>query len=216
MMKEYLVDAIVLKSTSARGADRVVTLYTRQAGKKRAIAHGADKPASKKRGSVQPFSYSKLLLRRGRDIDSVSQGEPVDIFPELRQSLDGLAAASYVAELVDAFVPEEDPDEGVYNLLLETFRVMKQNNYQTVTWAFELKLLTLAGYRPDLEECISCGKGLQGEKVYFIPGQGGVICWGCKTPELDGLPISRGTLESLKALIRWDVSRLHQLKIALK
>lgn len=214
MMKEYLVDAIVLKSIRARDADRVITIYTKQAGKKRVMAHGADKPTSKKRGAVQPFSYSKLMLRRGKDIDSVSQGESIEIFPEFRQSLEGLAAANYLAELVDAFTPEEDPDTAVYNLLLGTLRVMKKNDYQILIWAFELRLLALAGYRPDLDECICCSKTVQGEKVCFLPEHGGVSCWHCKEPELNSLSMSCGALESMKALIRWDIARLHQLKVS--
>ncbi len=212
-MKEYLVDAIVLKSVRAREADRVVTLYTRQMGKKRAVAHGAEKPASRKRGAVQPFSYSRLLLRRGRDLDTVSQGEGIEIFPGLRQSLEGLATASYLAELVDSFTPDEDPNQAIFDLLLDTFRILGDGDQSNAAWAFELKLVSLLGYRPGMEACVLCGSPVEGDRVRFLPEQGGILCSGCLPGAGRVLEITRGTLESLKALARWETRRVHRIKI---
>lgn len=212
-MKEYLVDAIILKSVRAREADRVITLYTRQLGKKRAMAHGAEKPASRKRGVVQPFSCSRLLLRRGRDLDAVCQGEGLEIFPNLRQSLEGLAMANYLAELVDAFTPDEDPNPAIFDLLLETYRLLGGRDDSTPARAFEIKLVSLAGYRPELEHCVICGYPAEGGRVCIVPEHGGIVCAGCR-PEAGGAPeISRGALESLKALMRWDTPRVRQIKV---
>ncbi|MCL6571296.1 MAG: DNA repair protein RecO [Bacillus sp. (in: Bacteria)] len=212
-MKEYLVDAIVLKSVRAREADRIITLYTRQSGKKKVIAYGAEKPASRKRGAVQPFSCSRLLLRRGRDLDTVVQGEILEYFTGLRQSLKGLAAANYLAELVDAFTPDEDPNPAIFDLLLETFRVMESGDRATAAWAFQIKLVSLLGYRPGLDACVICESPVPGKKICFLPEQGGIVCSGCRPEAGQGLEISRGTLESIKTLMRWDTRRLHQIKI---
>ncbi|NTW06168.1 MAG: DNA repair protein RecO [Peptococcaceae bacterium] len=214
-MREYLVDAIILKSVRARDADRIITLYTKQHGKKRVMAHGVDRAVSKKRGSVQPFSYSKLLLRRGREIDSIDQGEPIEIFQDLRQSLEGLATASYLAELVDNFTSEDDPDPVVFNLLLDAFTVLKGDCSEVLSWAFELKLLSQVGYCPCLEECVFCDQPVKGDKVFFLPEQGGVVCNNCKTAEVPAILISLGSLESLKALMRWETRMLHQIRIGM-
>ena len=53
-------------------ADRMLTLYTRQLGKTRALAKGARKIASRKAGHIEPFTYVKLQLAQGRD-DGVEQ-----------------------------------------------------------------------------------------------------------------------------------------------
>ncbi|MHB8158206.1 MAG: DNA repair protein RecO, partial [Desulfocucumaceae bacterium] len=212
-MKDYLVDAIILKSIKAREADRVLTLFTRQLGKIRVMAHGVEKPASRKRGAVQPFSYSRLLLRRGRDIDSVSQGEGIEIFPALRQSLDGIARASYMAELADMFTPEEDPHPDVFELLLDTFSMLGHNCDQGAVRAFEIKLVSCLGYRPNLDNCVLCGLPVPGERVCFAPGQGGIVCEGCSPGVSNGLLVSRGSLETLKALLRWETGRIGQIRI---
>ncbi len=214
-MKEYLVDAVILKSTRAREADRIITLYTKQFGKKRVMAHGVEKTTSKKRGSVQPFSHSKLLLRRGRDIDTVSQGESIEIFRGLRQSLEGLAIANYLAEMADAFTPEEDPDTVIYQLLLDAFKMLNSGDRSVITRAFELKLLSRIGYCPDLDECNFCGQPVRQGKVFFLPEQGGVACELCMPLNSVGIPMSRGALESLKTLLCWDFKRLNQFKVSI-
>lgn len=212
-MKDYLVDAIVLKSVRAREADRVITMYTRQAGKKRAIAHGAEKPTSRKRGAVQPFSYSRLLLRRGRDLDAVSQGEGLEIFPAIRQSLEGLAAASCLAEMVDSFTLEEDPNTRVFDLLLDTFRLLGGKWDFVASRAFEIKFVSLLGYSPGLDECVVCGAPVEGDRVAFLPGQGGIACPDCRKGPAGAVIISRGSLENIRALMRWETGRVHQIRL---
>ena len=211
-MTEYMVDAFILKSVKAMEADRVITLYTRQMGKIRVMAHGAEKPTSRKRGAVQPFSFSRLLLRKGKDLDSVSQGEGVELFPALRQSLDGLAMASYLVELVDALTPDEDPNPDVFKLLLDTFRILGLGYDSVVMRSFEIKIISLLGYRPCLDSCVVCGS-TELERVYFVPAQGGIVCAGCRSVLGQAVEISRGSLENLKTLMRWDTGRTHQLKI---
>jgi DNA repair protein RecO (recombination protein O) len=210
-MKDYLVDAVILKSDRTREADRVITLYTRQVGKIRAMAHGVEKPTSRKRGAVQPFSHSKLLLRRGREIDTVSQGEGVELFPTLRQSLEGLARASYIAEMVDAFTVDEDPHGGIFNLLLETLGILGRGCDQIAARAFDIKFMSLLGYRPELECCVLCGSA-GGERLWFVPGQGGVVCADCLSGPAGALAISKGSLATLKALLRWDMGRIYQIR----
>ncbi|MFZ5596845.1 MAG: DNA repair protein RecO [Bacillota bacterium] len=211
LMKEYMVDAIVLKSVRAREADRILTLFTRQEGKKRVIAHGVEKPSSRKRGAVQPFSRSRLLLRRGRDLDSVSQGEGLDMFPAIRRNLDSLSKASYMAELVDAFMQDEDPHPGVYDLIGETYSLLGGSFDFILARAFEIKLVSLLGYRPALDFCVMCGGGAAGPRVFFSPAQGGVVCAGCGPESGNTMEITRGTLENIKTLLRWEMGHVSRL-----
>ncbi len=212
-MKEYTVDAIILKSLKSREADRILTLYTRQAGKKTAMAHGVEKPFSKKRGAVQPFGYSRLQLRRGRDLDSVAQGEGIEIFPALRASLEGLAGASYMAELVDAFTMDEDPNPPIFQLLLETFRLLGGKHDFVAARSFEIKLVSLLGYRPGLEACVLCDTPAAGEELYFLPEHGGVVCRGCCPSPGREKEMTRGALENMKVLLRWETARIHQIRV---
>ena len=68
------VHAIVLRHADWGEADRLITLYSREQGKLRAIAKGARKITSRKAGHLEPFTHVKLQLARGRDLYIVRQG----------------------------------------------------------------------------------------------------------------------------------------------
>ena len=212
-MKTYKVDAVVLKSRDMREADKILTLYSIQRGKQRVVAHGAAKPNSRKRGAVQPFCYSSFMLHRGRELDSISQADLLDAFPDLRGDLDRLTAAAYVAELTDGFTGEGEANPYLFGLLLGTLHLLAGGHREMALRAFEAKLMELAGFKPELEHCSACGASLVETKLWFSSRQGGLLCRECAGMENKTQIFNRGTLESLKILYRWELSKLHQLKL---
>ncbi|MBE3585557.1 DNA repair protein RecO [Desulfofundulus thermocisternus] len=211
-MKFYKVSAVVLKSVSIREADQLLTLFTREKGKIRVMAYGSCKLTSRKRGAVQPFSHSRFLIRRGSGLDTVSQGELVEMFPQLRCRLDKLGCAVYLTAMVDDLTAEEEPGEEIFNLLLKTLRSLVSGDGELLIRAFEVKLLSILGYRPCLERCVLCHVPVDGSRVVFHAGAGGILCPSCAGKETDGLTCSRGTVELLKLFLRWEPGRLNQLK----
>lgn len=212
-MKTYKLDAIILKSRNMREADKILTLYSIQQGKQRVVAHGAAKPKSRKRGAVQPFCYSSLMLHRGKELDSVSQAELKESFPELRTDLDRLAGAAYMAELADGFLGEGEPNQAIFGLLLATLHLMAKGDTQLALRAFEAKLMWLTGFKPELDHCTGCGQSLTGTKVRFGLRHGGLLCPDCAARESQTEIFSRGTVEVLKTIYRWELLKLHQLRV---
>ncbi|MGB9804075.1 DNA repair protein RecO [Desulfofundulus sp.] len=208
----YKVRAVVLKSVNIQEADQLLTLFSLEKGKMRVIAYGACKPTSRKRGAVQPFCHSQFLLRRGNGLDTVSQCELLEMFPELRCRLDKLSYAAYLTELVDSMTAEEEPGEAIFKLLVETLRVLGNGDGELLARAFEIKLLTILGYQPCLESCVLCRGPIKGSRVVFNAGAGGVVCATCAGKEGNGLLCCRGTVDFLKLLLRWDPGRLGQLQ----
>lgn len=216
MMKLYKVQAVVLKSVNIRDADMLLTLFTMEKGKIKVMAYGACKPTSRKRGAVQPFSHSRFLLRRGNGPDTVSQCELIEMFPELRCRLDKIGYATYLSELVDGMTAQGEPAEAVFALLLEGLRRLGDADHRLLARAFEIKLLSMLGYRPCLEHCVQCGAPLGAGPLTFHPGAGGVLCAGCAREGSGGLSCNRGTIELLKLLLRWPLARLGQLRPGLR
>lgn len=212
-MKIYKLDAIVLKSRDMREADKILTIYSLQRGKQTIVAHGAAKPNSRKRGAVQPFCYSSFMLHQGRQLDSISQAELQEPFAELRYDLDRLTAAAYMTELTDAFVGEGEPNQILFGLLLSTLHLLEAGDVEMTLRAFEARLLDLSGLKPDLQNCISCESHLTETKIYYSYHMGGLLCPACAAAETKKRLFNRGTLEVLKTLYRWDLKKLHQLKV---
>ena len=101
-------------------ADRLLGLYSREAGKLRAVAKGVRRLRSRKAGHLEPFTRVKLLLARGRDLWIVTQAETVDAYLPLREDLEKIGQASYVLELLDRFSFEEGANRSLYALLTDT------------------------------------------------------------------------------------------------
>ncbi|NLI11705.1 DNA repair protein RecO [Pelotomaculum propionicicum] len=211
-MKLYKVEAVVLRSRDLGGGDKLLILYSREHGKIKVVAHGAAKPSSRKRGSVQLFSHTNFLLHRGRELDSVSQCEGVEMFSFIRSDLAKIGYASHLAELVDALAPEGEPNESLFTLLLETMRLMEAADAEILARSFEINAAAFLGYRPVLEFCALCQGPLTGN-ILFSPVQGGVLCENCGQSEPDAMPCSRGVAETMKVFLSWPPARLRQLRV---
>ena len=197
----YRTRAIVLKRRNQGEADRVLTVFTPGSGKRTLIAKGVRKPASRKAGHLEPFTHTSLLLARGRTWDLITQAETVYSFQGLREDLDRAAFAYYFAELIDAFTREEDAHPALFDLLLVALEHLEKtpNLALTARW-FELELLRLSGYQPQLFQCAICGTDLKPETNYFSLEHGGVLCPQHGAGKRGVEPIAEGTLKVLRYL----------------
>ncbi|MBC7264002.1 MAG: DNA repair protein RecO [Chloroflexi bacterium] len=176
----YRTEAIVLKRSDLGEADRLLTLYTPDMGKLRVVAKGVRKPTSRKSGHVELFSLTDLLIARGRNLDIVTQAEVIEPHRILREDLLRASYAHYVSELVDRFTGEEEENFPLYRLLSSTLDwVCTSGDLSLTVRYFELHLLELVGYRPQLQICVRCSKEIGSSAVLFSAEMGGVICARC-------------------------------------
>ncbi len=213
-MKLYKVLAVVLNSREMRDAHRVLTLFSKEQGKIQVVAHGVTKPTSRKRGAVQPFAVTDFMLRQGKSLDSVSQCEGREFFPELWADLDKLLYAGHMAELVDALTVEGDPHEAVFVQIIKTLRELdKTVDPELVSRWFELRLMALLGYLPYLNGCVDCGAELNGPTVRFSAQAGGLICFNCAAGE-EYITCNRGTVAIMHTLLNWEIDKIDRLRAA--
>ena len=175
--RTYRTRAIVLKRRDQGEADRVLTVFTPNMGKRTVMARGVRKTASRKAGHLEPFTYTALLMAQGKTWDVVTQAETVISFRALREDLDKTAHAYYFAELVDAFTQERDSHPELFDLLLHSLEWLEtsENPPLLARW-FELRLLRLTGFQPQLFHCVECGEEIQPVTNYFSLEKGGVLC----------------------------------------
>jgi DNA repair protein RecO (recombination protein O) len=192
-------EGIVLRHSDWGEADRLLTLYTREHGKVRAIAKGARKINSRKAGHLEPFTRVKLQLARGRDLLIVTQVETIDPYLPLREDLTRMGQASYAIELLDRFVPNEEiAVPSLYRLVTETLaRLAVEADAWLPIRYYEMRLLDFLGFRPQLFECVNCRREILPEDQFFSFSAGGAICPRCG----EGLKgLHRISIEALKYL----------------
>lgn len=201
--RSITVEALVLRHSDWGEADRILTLFTRQAGKLRAIAKGARKLHSRKAGHLEPFTRVKLLLAKGRDFWIITQADTIDAYPAVREDLLRTGYAAYLCELLDRFTQEEGQSIPLFEELAQGLgRVAALEDPFVTMRYFELRLLDHTGYRPQLFQCVSCAAEIQAEDQYFDPGSGGVVCPRCIARMPEARPISLNALRFLRHLQR--------------
>ena len=191
-------------------ADRILSLYTLEKGKVQAIAKGVRKIKSRKAGHLEPFTQVILQLAKGRNLDVITQVDTIRNFENIKKNLILTAQASYVLEILDRFTYEEGENRPLYNLLIETLvRLDNGISPAIAVHYYEVHLMDILGFRPQLQECVVCGAAIQPENQYFSAKLGGVIC----PRSLSGDPSAWSiSMEALKYLRFFQRSPWPQVK----
>lgn len=215
--------AIVVGSHPLGEADRIVTLYTRDFGKIRAVARGVRKLKSRLCGRLELLTYGDLVFfeRADKDLQIVNSFEIVESFQVLREDLMRLVYCSYLAELIQQVESLSVPDAGTFDLLLEIMLMMKTaDDPEVLARTFEIRLLTNAGFSPRLDSCIVCsapayaGTG-ETSSLAFSVAKGGVLCSKCGNDSQGSrvIFVSRGTIEMMKRMQRAPLELIQKLRI---
>lgn len=174
-------DALIIRENNNIGeSDRFVTALTRDIGIVHASARGARNIKSRHSSATQLLSYSRLMLHRGRDKYIIENAEPIQVFFELRSDIGKLALAQYFCELAGVLAPQEEPAEDYLRLILNSLHLLAAGKREPrlVKSVFELRILGLAGFMPDLLACSVCG-AYESDTMRFLPREGTLLCGDC-------------------------------------
>ena len=195
----YRTESVILRRQDLGETDRIVTVFTPGYGKLRALAKGVRRPGSRKAGHLEPLARSTLLVAKGRDLDIITQAETIDAYPKLRQDLDRLGQAAYVVELVDRFGVEEADSQALFHLTTNTLERIDQEIETAASLRyFQVRLLDLSGYRPELHRCVDCSNEAQPQDQFFSANEGGLLCPNCGPKNPYARPLSLGALKVLR------------------
>ena len=207
-------EAIVLRQQVFGEADRILTLLTPNRGKVAAIAKGVRRISSRKAGHLDLFMRADVLLSIGLNLDIINQAQSIDSFRLLREDLLRSSYASYCVELLDRFTPDGETNHELYRLLADTLsRVNGSDDLALTARYYELHLLTIVGFRPELEHCLGAGELVKPEDQYFDSLSGGVLCPRCGSQRPGARPISMSALKVMRFLQRSTYEDVHHLRV---
>ncbi|MDE2028739.1 MAG: DNA repair protein RecO [Candidatus Omnitrophica bacterium] len=201
-------EGIVLKSFDFRETSRIVTFFTRDYGKVKGVLKGIRKDPRKFASSVDRFSLNDIVYYqyRNSDIHLVSQCDMKDFFAGFRQDLDRMTAASYASELIDTLMPAEEKNDEIYNLVRAFLKTLQTTqDVGKLVHTFQIKILSLSGFKPHLETCVSCNNEVV-QAPRFSLRLGGLLCPGCQDAAGEATPISSGAVASILHIQRntWE------------
>ena len=203
-MANYCTRAFVLKTHPAGEADQLVTLFSHEHGKFRAIAKGGRRPSSSFAGRLIPLSYNEWLLGKGRTWDIVSQVEIVESFQPVRDSYECVTLALSFVSLLDSTLTMGAASPDLFDLFLDSLRTLQHGvPSPAVRSRFALGFLQAEGVCPVLDRCVLCRRSVPPhvERVRFSFDQKGIICSQCVSTVKDVLELS---LPSLSLLQQWQ------------
>ena len=207
--------ALVLREVKYKEADKILTVLTQREGKLTVKARGALRKGCKYGAAAQALCYSEMTLFGNAGKWSVNEAETIEQFLPLRGSISALALASYFAEMLETVSDEDSPNPELLQLGLNALYALSRELYPEahIKAVFELKLMCLCGFEPQLERCPACGKEPPEDPVFSLNG-GGVHCRSCP-PGAAGvsLPLSGETLDAMRFIAAAPPKRIFSFQI---
>lgn len=198
-------EGIILKQVKTVNGRRMVLLFSKKYGKISAGTSINEKGRNKSALAMRPFTYGRYELFKNRDSYNVNSAEVLKSYYKLGEDIDKYMNSSYILELTEKLLTEEQPSNGLFNLILDFFSAMedRKSKHGTLILAYEVKVLKILGIMPQMDSCVSCGDPLK-EPILFSIKEGGVLCNNCSShmqiTENDTLiyPINFGIVDILK------------------
>lgn len=182
-MPSYKDYGIVLKSFSFGEFDKLLNIYTKENGLVRAIAKGSKKSGSKFGGKLEVLSSCFFHLAKGKNLHTVIDCLQVNSFGGLRLDLERLTYGLLYLEVVSNFAHEYDSDsEKIYHLLYFRLNELQSaKDPHLLTLWFLVGFLSIHGFKPQLETCVSCSQRVTMEYSFYPYSSmlGGLLCNKC-------------------------------------
>lgn len=205
----YTTKGLILRETQYKESDKLLDVLTADLGKLTVKARGVRRKNSPLRSGCQLLTYSELTLFEKNGYYTVNEAEPLELFGGLRTDIELLSLGSYFAQLLGTVSAEDRVNPELLSLGLNSLYALSalKKPQGLVKAAFELRLMALSGFAPDLEGCAICGDP-SADHFYFL--QGILLCGGCPKPQGPGecRRLSRGTLEAMRHILSCDPKRL--------
>src|SRR5215475_3846492 len=171
-------EAIVLRTYPLRESDLLVTLFTRVDGKVKGVARAAKKSKRRFGGALEPLTYVRAYYedRERQELTRLDSCEVIESPLASEVSYPRAVALGHIAELLDELLPDYEANDVIFRLTLSVLHALREADIWMPVTYFELWLTRLVGFLPELNECIVCGRNLNGSRAYFHALSDGLMC----------------------------------------
>ncbi len=196
-------NALILREVRFRESDRILTALTSDLGKVTLAAHGALSKKSRIAAGTQQLTWSELTLFEKNGRYTVREAVTKEAFAGLRRELENLALGSYIAECLELFSTEGQPEPELLQLGLNSLYALSEGlaPRAKIKAAFELRLAAMEGYTPAVDVCCVCGTREVRSPV-FLQDDGAVACRDCLKEQRRFLPLSSAALNAMRYVLQ--------------
>ena len=188
----YRTEGIFLKEEGRGEADQVFTIFTKDYGKLEVLGRAIRKIKSKLRSGADLFYLAEIEFIQGKTYKTLTDAILIDKFKNLRENPQRLNYTYQIADALDSLTGKEERDDKIWELLNRSFQELnnlkleiknsleiRNLKLEIIFYYFLWNLFSLLGYKPEFHNCPVCGEKLLPETFWFVPEEGGVVCWRC-------------------------------------
>jgi DNA repair protein RecO (recombination protein O) len=218
-MPFFTTNAIVIRSLHYGESDKILSFFTRDFGKIKGIAKGARRSRKRFQNALDLFSHLRLTFfdREGMGLVRVESCDILGSFPKIKGHLEKIFYGNYFLELVNEMAGEREANLEAFDLLLSFLSILEEMEPQE-DWLrmFEIRMLSLFGYRPNMRRCNLCKKNWEDLKetrmVFFSVEKGGLVCESCSKTLNHLIPLSLGTSRLIERISQMELPKIHRLR----
>ena len=206
---------LVIKEQAVGESDRLVTVLTKDEGVVRAFARRAKQLKDSKNAATGLLCYSRFTLSKGKSAYNISEAFPIEVFFDLRKDITRLALAQYFCQLAVEVVPEGVEAGEYLRLVLNALHFLcKGSRPQAVLKAIvELRMLSEAGYMPNVAYCAHCG-AYESPRMYFKISRGELYCKDCYLDNGDPCAaLSPAALTAMRHIVYSDFEKIFSFSL---
>jgi DNA repair protein RecO (recombination protein O) len=180
----HQAEAVVLRKWPVREADEIVSLFTRNHGRIRGVAKAAAKSRRRFGGALEPMTWVSASYVENPKQDLVRLDACEVIASPLSDPVNyaRAAALAFYAEVLEEAMPDHDPHEAVFRLVLAVLDHTRGNSVWMPVTYFSLWVTRLLGWMPSLTHCTVCGEAFGAGAAWFDAQSDGLACASHKRP----------------------------------
>ena len=211
--------AIVTRSLPYGESDKIVTFYTEDYGKLKGIAKGARRSKKRFQNALDLFSHLRLIFfdREGTGLVRVDGCDILNSFPHIREHLKRIFYGDYFLELINEMAGERESNREAFHLLCSFLADLEKSDPEEERLRmFEIRMLSLFGYRPNMNKCGVCKKDVEKLRdvplAFFSLENGTLVCEGCSKAWTNLIRVSLGTARLIEKVSQMELAKIHRLR----
>jgi DNA repair protein RecO len=195
MPREQEYDAFVLKRTDFGETDQIITVFTEQEGKLRAMVKAAKLPTSKLQPALQPLFKVKIRMAGNGSLPKIIGAQVTQSFPGFYADTNKLECWYLASELLIKAMADGSPNEPLFHLLAEYLQFVSDHDLtkeQVSTSLIQFQIKALRELGMGIKSASPDGP------LWFSSHSGGFMT---TDKPVDAVPVQAGEYAHFEALL---------------
>ena len=209
---------IVIGVANSSDNDKMLTVLTPDLGKISVFCRGAKKQKNSLLNATEYLAFSEMILyKSANEHYSINSAEVIEVFYNLRIDIEKLNYAATIAKITSDVTQENESATYVIQLFLNTLYILgeTEKNKDLILSIFQIRLLALIGFLPNVARCVNCGTPMLEEMndFYFSIKDDGVKCENCSRLDKSVIHLSKTAFSALIYVLSCDSKKIYSFEI---